>query len=135
MGHTPPITRLLPQTTWTDREVAQLVLSAAEDLSGGRVPVFTETEAGRLRGGLPPDAWSDYVWWVEGWQLLQDHLLPRAQIALLEATWGLLAAEVSLIRLLDGVVYRRHDVDAVTAWTSLVRTLLTDLQPYVSTRG
>ena len=67
MGHTLPITRVLTQTTWTGREVAQLVLSAAEDLSGGREPVFTEAEAARLRRGLPPDAWRDYVWWVEGW--------------------------------------------------------------------
>jgi hypothetical protein len=124
MGHTPSLTRVLTQTTWTGREVAQLVLSAAEDLSGRREPVFTEAEAARLRRGLPPDEWREYVWWVEGWQLLQDHLLPRAQIALLEATRGLLAV----------AVYRRHDVDAVTAWTSLVRALLTDLQPYVTTR-
>jgi hypothetical protein len=83
----------------------------------------------------PPDEWRDYVWWVEGWQLLQDHLLPRAQIALLEATRGLLAAEVTLTRLLDLTVYRRHEAEAVAAWTSLVQTLLTDLQPYVTTRG
>jgi hypothetical protein len=134
MGHTPSLTRVLTQTTWTGREVAQLVLSAAEDLSGGREPVFTEAEAGRLRRGLPPDAWRDYVWWVEGWQLLQDHLLPRAQIALLEATRGLLAAEVTLTRLLDLTVYRSHEAGPVAAWTSLVRTLLTDLQPYVTTR-
>jgi hypothetical protein len=134
MGHTPPITRVLTQTTWTGREVAQLVLSAADDLSCGREPVFTEAEAGRLRRGLPSDAWRDYVWWVEGWQLLQDHLLPRAQIALLEATRGLLAAEVPLVRLLHLTVDRRHEAGAVAAWTSLVRTLLTDLQPYVTTR-
>jgi hypothetical protein len=134
MGHTSPITRVLTQTTWTGREVAQLVLSAAEDLSCGREPVFTEAEAGRLRRGLPPDAWRDYVWWVEGWELLQDHLLPRAQIALLEATRGLLAAEVTLTRLLDLMVYRRHEAGPMAAWTSLVRTLLTDLQPYVTTR-
>jgi hypothetical protein len=135
MGHTPPITRVLTQTTWTGREVAQLVLSAAEDLNCGREPVFTEAEAGRLRRGLPPGAWRDYVWWVEGWQLLQDHLLPRAQIALLEATRGLLAAEVLLTRLVDLTVYRRHEAGPGAAWTSLVRTLLTDLQPYVTTRG
>jgi hypothetical protein len=135
MGRTPSITSVLTQTRWTGREVAQLVLSAAEDLSGGREPVFTEAEAARLRRGLPPDAWRDYVWWVEGWQLLQDHLLPRAQIALLEATRGLLAAEVLLTRLLDLAVYRRHEAGPVAAWASLVRTLLTDLQPYVTTRG
>jgi hypothetical protein len=134
MAHTPSLTRVLTQPTWTGREVAQLVLSAAEDLSGGREPVFTEAEAARLRRGLPPDGWRDYVWWVEGWQLLQDHLLPLAQIALLEATRGLLAAEVPLVHLLDGAAYRRRDVDAVTAWTSRVRALLTDLQPYVTTR-
>ena len=134
MGHTPSLTRVLTQTTWTGREVAQLVLSAAEDLSGGRDPVFTEAEAARLRRGLPPDAWRDYVWWVEGWQLLQDHLLPTAQIALLEATRGLLAAEVPLVRLLHLTVDRRHEAGAVAAWTSLVRTMLTDLQLYVTTR-
>jgi hypothetical protein len=134
MRHTPPITRVLTQTTWTGREVAQLVLSAAEDLSGGREPVFTEAEAARLRRGLSPDAWRDYVWWVEGWQLLQDHLLPRAQIALLEATRALLAAEVTLTRLLDLTVDRRHEAGPMAAWMSLVRTFLTDLQPYVTTR-
>jgi len=133
MGHTPSITRVLTQTTWTGREVAQLVLSAAEDLTCGREPVFTEAEAARLRRGLAPNEWRDYVWWVEGWQLLQDHLLPRAQIALLEATRGLLAAEVPLVRLLHLTVDRRHEAGAVAAWTSLVRTLLTDLQPYVTT--
>jgi hypothetical protein len=134
MGHTPSLTRVLTQTTWTGREAAQLVLSAAEDLSGGRDPVFTEAEAARLRRGLPPGEWRDYVWWVEGWQLLQDHLLPTAQIALLEATRGLLAVEVPFVRLLHGALDRRSDVDAVTAWTSLVRSMLADLQPYVTTR-
>jgi hypothetical protein len=114
--------------------VAQLVLAAAEDLSGGREPVFTEAEAARLRRGLSPDAWRDYVWWVEGWQLLQDHLLPMGQIALLEATRALLAAEVTLTRLLDLTVYQSHEAGPVAVWTSLVRTLLTDLQPYVTTR-
>jgi hypothetical protein len=125
----------LTQATWTGREVAQLVLSAAEDLSGGRDPVFTEAEAARLRRGLPPDAWRDYVWWVEGWQLLQDHLLPRGQIAMLEATRGLLAADVPLVELLHLAVYRRHEAGPVAAWTELVRALLTDLLPYVTTRA
>jgi hypothetical protein len=135
MGSTHLIAKFLTHGRLTGQEAARLILSAAEDLSCGREPVFTEAEAGRLRRGLPPDAWRDYVWWVEGWKLLQDHLLPMAQTALLEAIRGLLAAEVLLTRLLDLTVYGSHKAGAVAAWTPLVRTLLTDLQPYVTTRG
>jgi hypothetical protein len=135
MGSTHTIAKFLTHGRWTGQEAARLILSAAEDLACGREPVFTEAEAGRLRRGLAPDEWREYVWWIEGWQLLQDHLLPRAQIALLEATRALLAAEVTLIRLLDLAVYRSHKAGPVATWTSLVRTLLADLQPYVNTRG
>jgi hypothetical protein len=135
MGSTHTIAKFLTHGRWTGQEAARLILSAAEDLTYGREPVFAEAEAGRLRRGLAPEEWRDYVWWVEGWQLLQDHLLPRAQIALLEATRGLLAAEVLLTRLLDLAVYRSHGAGPVSAWTSLVRTLLADLQPYLTKRG
>jgi hypothetical protein len=61
--------------------------------------------------------------------------LPAGRIALLEATRALLAAEVTLTRLLDLAVYRSKNVDAVAAWTSSARTLLGEVQRYTTIRG
>jgi hypothetical protein len=135
VGQLQAIATLLSQGKWTGQEAARLILSAADDLSCGREPVFTEAEAARLRHGLSPEDWREYVWWVEGWLLLQDFLLPAGRIALLEATRALLAAEVTLTRVLDLALYRRKNVDAVAAWTSSARTLLGEVQRYTMIRG
>ena len=135
MGQTQTIARVLRHRKWRGQEVAHLILAAAEELGYGREPMVTEGEAATLRKGLSPDDWREYAWAVTGWAFLEDHLCPAGQIALLEATRGLLAAEVLLARVLDLAVYRPTDVDAVTAWTPLVRALLTDLQPYVAARA
>jgi len=135
VGQIQAIAKLLSQGKWTGQEAARLILSAADDLSCGQEPVFTEAEAARLRRGLSPEDWREYGWWVEGWLLLQDTLLPAGRIALLEATRALLAAEVTLTRLLDLAVYRRKNVDAVAAWTSAARTLLGEVQRYTTRRG
>jgi hypothetical protein len=135
MGQTQTIARLLSHSKWRGQEVAHLILSAAEDLGCGREPLVTEAEAATLRKGLSPDEWREYARSVTGWAFIQDHLWPAGQIALLEATRGLLAAEVLLTRVLDLAVYRPTDVDAVAAWSPLVRALLTDLQLYVAARA
>jgi hypothetical protein len=135
MGQTQTITRLLRSRKWRGQEVAHVILSAAEDVGDGREPMLTESEAARLRQGLSPDEWRAYAWSVAGWLFMEDHVCPAGRIALLEATRGLLAAEVLLTRLLDLAVYRPTDGDAVAAWSPLVRALLTDLQPYVTARG
>jgi hypothetical protein len=134
MGSTHTIAKFLTHGRWTGQEAARLILSAAEDLSCEREPAFTEAEAGRLRRGLAPDAWREYVWWVGGWLFIEDHMLPAGRIAVLEATRGLLAAEVLLTRVLDLAVYRPNDVDAVTAWSPPVCALLTELQRYLAAR-
>jgi hypothetical protein len=135
VGPAQTVTKLLTHGKWSGLEVARLIIVSAEDLNWGRESALTAAEANRLRQGLSPEAWREYVRWVTGWLFIEDHLLPAGRIALLEATRGLLAAEVLLTRVLDLAVYRNEDVDTLTAWTSSVRTLLLNLHPYASTRG